>query len=69
MKIRTRIGLVAVAVALPQLAGLVWFDGRSRHAAAEAGLTALVTRAVGEPGAREACLADPEGWTAGFAHR
>ncbi|MEZ4234691.1 MAG: hypothetical protein R3F59_00690 [Myxococcota bacterium] len=62
MRLRTRMAVVAAAVALPQLAGLAWWDGRSRHVLSEAGLSGLLVRATAEAGAREACLADPVGW-------
>ncbi|MCB9744543.1 MAG: HAMP domain-containing histidine kinase [Alphaproteobacteria bacterium] len=62
MKIPTRIALVAVVVTLPQILGLLWWDGRSRHAAAAAVLGSMVERAAGEPGAEAACLEAPEAW-------
>lgn len=63
MKIRARMFVVAVAVALPQLVGLVWWDGVSRHAAAQAGLGGMLDRTLSEPGAGEACLAGPRAWS------
>ncbi|MCB9795535.1 MAG: HAMP domain-containing protein [Alphaproteobacteria bacterium] len=66
MKIRARIALVAALVTAPQILGLLWWDGHSRHAAAEAVLGSMLERAVGEPGARAACLEDSGAWAAGL---
>jgi two-component system sensor histidine kinase BaeS len=66
VKIRARIGWVAVAVVAPQLLGLLWWDSSSRHRAAAAVLGELAAQAVDGRGAREACLADPEGWAEGL---
>lgn len=57
--------LVAAAVAIPQLVGLVWWDGHSRHQAAATALSGMLERAVSAPDAREACLDDPAQWSRG----
>lgn len=55
--------LVAVLVALPQLVALVWWDGTSRHQAAQAVLSGMLERSLSEPEAEQACTADPVAWT------
>jgi two-component system sensor histidine kinase BaeS len=61
VRIRARIALVAVAVTVPQLVAIAWWDGRSRHLAAEALLGHLVSRVATEPDAAQTCLDDPDG--------
>ncbi|MEZ4320756.1 MAG: HAMP domain-containing sensor histidine kinase [Myxococcota bacterium] len=63
MRLRSRMAVVAGLVALPQVIGLVWWDGVSRHQAAEAVLTGLLERVLAEPDAAEACAASPDAWT------
>lgn len=62
MKIRARIGVVAALVTVPQLIGLSWWDSTSRHRAAENVLSSMLEVAYSQPGARDACLADPKRW-------
>lgn len=62
MKLRRRMALVAVLVAIPQVVGLVWWDARSRHRSAEASLRGMLERAASEEGAAARCRADPQGW-------
>lgn len=62
MKIQARMAALAALVTLPQIVGLVAWDTLSRHEAAGSALAQMLEQAQRSPGARPACLADPEGW-------
>ena len=62
MKLRLRLAVVTIAVAVPLVAALVWMDARSRHLAAERLLAQLVSDRLDRPDERARCEAEPARW-------
>lgn len=62
MKLRLRLAVTTVAVAVPVVGALVWFDAVARHSAAEAALAGIARFHLQEPGGRAACESDPAAW-------
>jgi two-component system, OmpR family, sensor histidine kinase BaeS len=60
MNLRVRLGVTAVAVTLPMVVGLLWFDAVERRRDAERNLTASV--AARGPALRARCEAAPASW-------
>lgn len=60
MKLRLRFALTAVAVMLPVIGALFWFDAAAQHRAAEQVLTAFVLARM--PAQRASCEASPTTW-------
>lgn len=67
MRIRTRLAVAAIVVAVPQIAALAVWDAWSRQATAQSVLGHMVERAVGEDGAAGRCAEDPIAWATGSA--
>ncbi|MBP9202659.1 MAG: HAMP domain-containing histidine kinase [Kofleriaceae bacterium] len=65
VRLRARLVVATVAVAVPMVIGLIWLDARSRHRAAEDALVRITRARLDEPGARARCEADPVGWSRG----
>ncbi len=68
MKLRLRLSLTVVAVTIPMVGGLIWFDARARHRAAEEALSEYTFHEMQQEGGRERCEADPVGF-GGFMPR
>jgi signal transduction histidine kinase len=62
VKLRLRLAVTTVAVAVPVVGALVWFDAVARHSAAEAALAGLARHHLQEPDGRDACESDPRAW-------
>ncbi len=62
MKLRTRLVLTSLVLAVPMIAGLYLVDARARHHAAERLLAESTRLHMLEPGERERCEADPQRW-------
>ncbi|MFV8752550.1 sensor histidine kinase [Nannocystaceae bacterium ST9] len=62
MKLRLRLVLTSLAVALPLIAGLYLIDARARHHAAEQMLAESTRMHMREPGERERCESAPRSW-------
>jgi two-component system sensor histidine kinase BaeS len=62
VKLRARLALTSVSVAVPVVAALLWLDASTRGAAAEHDLGAVTLRYMQVPGERERCEADPGRW-------
>jgi signal transduction histidine kinase len=65
MKLRARLALTGVAVAVVLVAGLLWLDARSRHARAAGALGGTTLRSLVGPGQRERCEASSGPFRAG----
>ena len=61
MKLRTRLSVTIIAVVIPMIAGLLWFDARARHRAAEQALADFTLDHM-QQGGRDRCEAGPAGW-------
>ena len=63
MKLRARLAVTAVAVTVPMMAALMWFDHLAQHQTAEERLAGAVYAQL--PAMRERCESAPETWGGG----
>ena len=65
MKLRMRLALTTVAVAIPVALCMAWLNTFSRIRATEANLSAFALLYMDEGGGRARCEASPESWSVG----
>lgn len=62
MKLRAKLAVTTVAVAVPVVAGMSWLDASARYQAAKDDLAAVTLRYMLDAGERERCESSPASW-------